>query len=245
VKNPRITLVLLALALSVSACGGSQTCPTLDEDALADRVAERVVARLIAASNDHAPSGGGAMDEGNARVDVTPRPGAPSQGSADAPVTIVVFSDFQCPFCSRLLPALSRVRETYGERVRIVFMNYPLPFHEHAQLAAEAGLEVHAQLGDEAFFAFHDLVFAAAPAITRTDLEALAGQIPRLDIVRFRRALDTHVHAGTVSADMAIADASLSAMGTPTSVVNGVVISGAQPFESFRDVIDAALAEAP
>jgi protein-disulfide isomerase len=171
-----------------------------------------------------------------------PIDGAPARGPADALVTIVAFSDFQCPFCSRVTPTLERILTEYGDDVRLVFRNNPLPFHVHAQPAAEAALEAYAQRGDDAFWQMHDLLFANQTTLEREDLERFAGEV-HLDMQRFRRALDQHTHAGAITADQDLAR-QLGATGTPSFFINGRNLRGAQPFESFQALIDTELAAA-
>jgi protein-disulfide isomerase len=172
---------------------------------------------------------------------VPDRPGAPSLGSASAPVTIQLFSDFQCPFCVRLKPTLEAVLAAYPGRVRVVWRNYPLPFHADARPAAEAALEAQAQGGDSLFWQMHEKLFENPRALDRASLERHAQELG-LDVARFRQALDDHRHAAAIDADIAAADATGLSMGTPTCFVNGRAIQGAQPLDAFRAAIDRALA---
>ncbi|MEO6603568.1 MAG: thioredoxin domain-containing protein, partial [Polyangiaceae bacterium] len=104
-------------------------------------------------------SAAGVPDQSTASVPVSARD--PQWGSPDAPVTIVAVSDFQCPFCSRVEPTLKQVRDTYGpKKVRMVWKNNPLPFHNNARPAAEAAMAVFGLKGSEAFWKFHDTAFA-------------------------------------------------------------------------------------
>jgi protein-disulfide isomerase len=151
------------------------------------------------------------------------------------------FSDFQCPFCSRIEPNLQTVLRQYGDRIRLVWRDYPLPFHVHAMLAAEAAREIYAQRGNDAFWRFHDLLFQNQSALERADLERYAQQVGA-NLARFRRALDQHTHLAAVREDIAAAEASGVSMGTPATFVNGHVVMGAQPAEAFQRVIDAELA---
>ncbi len=188
-----------------------------------------------------APSRGAVAEEDPVyRVPIVGRP--PTRGPDDALVTIVTFSDFQCPFCRRVLPTLNEVVERYGADVRIVWMNNPLPFHQNAGPAAEAALEIHRQQGDEAFWRFHDLLFENQRALSRADLERYAQSVGA-DMTAFRRALDDHPHEPTIEAQQALA-AQLGARGTPGFFINGRQLRGAQPLARFVEVIDGALAEA-
>jgi hypothetical protein len=123
-----------------------------------------------------------------------------------------------------------------------VWRDYPLPFHQNAMQAAEAAREVFAQRGNDAFWRFHDLLFAHQRdgGLERPGLEQYATQVG-VDIGRFRSALDQHTHQAAIRADIAAADATGADMGTPATFVNGVLVSGAQPFAAFQTAIDAAL----
>jgi protein-disulfide isomerase len=167
---------------------------------------------------------------------------APALGPATALVTVVAFSDFQCPFCARVEPTLAQLRERYGRDLRVVWRNNPLPFHPNAMPAAEAALEARAQRGDEAFWQMHDLVFANQRALERADLERYAAQVG-LDLARFRSALDQHAHRATIERDMGLA-LRLNAEGVPNFFINGTNVVGAQPLERFTAVIDQVLARA-
>jgi protein-disulfide isomerase len=168
----------------------------------------------------------------------------PSRGDANAPVTLQVFSDFQCPFCSRLVPTLETLEREYQGRIRIVWRNYPLPFHQNAREAHRAALEVFRQGGDRRFWQYHDLLFANQRALARDDLLRYARRIPGIDAAALTAALDRDRHDATIDADMdAVRDAG-ARIGTPSVFVNGRLVQGAQPVERFRTAIDRALAEA-
>jgi protein-disulfide isomerase len=167
-------------------------------------------------------------------------PDAPSHGSRHAPVTMLYVSDFQCPFCARVAPTVARLEERYGERLRVVWMNYPLPFHQNAMPAAEAAMEAHAQQGDRGFWRMYETLFANQRALTADDLERYAQQ-QGLNLSRFRAAMRDHRHQATIRRDMSAITASGSSVGTPTFFINGRKLSGAQPFERFTAAIDRAL----
>lgn len=170
-------------------------------------------------------------------------PSAPTRGTSTAPVTVQVFSDFECPFCSRLLPALDQISHQYGRRVRIVWRNYPLAMHPNAFLAAEAAMEVFAQRGNDGFWAFHDLLFAHQRTLTRPDLERYASQVRGVNMTRFRSALDQHIHQARVQQDIDAVTASGLRIGTPTVLIDDEVVEGAQPLPRFTEVIDRHLAD--
>jgi protein-disulfide isomerase len=133
-------------------------------------------------------------------------------------------------------PTVEQILSTYAGRVRFVFKNYPLSFHQNAQIAAEAGLAAHAQ---GRFWEMHDTMFRNQQQLTRPDLERYAQQIG-LNMARFKADLDTGRWKDAVSADMKAAPGQI---GTPTFFVNGRKISGALPFDSFKSVIDEELAK--
>jgi protein-disulfide isomerase len=164
---------------------------------------------------------------------------SPVQGPKTAKVTIVEWSDFQCPFCSKAVPTLKKIEETYGKDVRVVFRHQPLPFHSNAKLAAEASMAAHAQ---GKFWEYHDKLFANQTALDRASLEKYAGEIG-LDLTKFKSALDNGTFRSRVEADAA-AGASVGASGTPTFFINGRQVVGAMPFESFKPVIDDEIQKA-
>jgi protein-disulfide isomerase len=172
-----------------------------------------------------------------------PIDGAPVLGPDDALVTVVVFSDFQCPFCSRVEPTLAQLRSEYGRDLRIVWMNNPLPFHQNAEPAAEAAMEIFAQTGARGFWAFHDLLFENQQHLERADLERYAATIRGVHMRHFRAALDGHSHRAAIEANQALAR-SLGASGTPSFFINGRNLRGAQPIESFRTLIDEVRSQA-
>ena len=107
---------------------------------------------------------GSTPDQSAASVPVSAKD--PQKGRADAPVTIVQISEFQCPFCARVLPTMKQVEDTYKDQVRLVFKHNPLPFHNRARPAAEAAAAVFGVAGSKAFWKFHDLAFANQQNLT-------------------------------------------------------------------------------
>lgn len=167
---------------------------------------------------------------------------APFKGAANAKVTIVELADFQCPFCKRVEVDLASVLLQYSGKVKLVWLDKPLPMHQDAQLAAEAAQEALRQKGNTGFWSMHDKLFANQANLKRDDLERYASDLG-LDGLRFATALDERTHRATVEASSRMADdAHIS--GTPTFVINGYLVSGAQPARKFRRVIDLALSEA-
>lgn len=167
----------------------------------------------------------------------------PTWGSRNAPVTIVEFAEFQCPFCSKLEPTLQQIRDTYGpETVRFVWKHNPLAFHPNARPAAEAAAGVFALGGSAAFWQFHDTAFKNQTVLSPESYASWARDAG-VDGASFDRGMAAHAWAAKVDADQALAKR-LSAVGTPASFVNGVSITGSQPFDKWKVLIDAELAKA-
>ncbi|MDH5674903.1 MAG: DsbA family protein [Myxococcales bacterium] len=162
---------------------------------------------------------------------------APSFGAADAPVVLVEFSDFQCPYCAKAAETVQGIKEKYGDRVRFVFRQFPLSFHEHAAVAAQASLAAHAQ---GKFWEYHDLLFANQGALAGSDLRAYAERLG-LDLKAFDAALEDENLSAKVSADMALGDR-VQVNGTPTLFVNRRRVPNALDLEEVSEAIDGALA---
>ncbi len=161
-------------------------------------------------------------------------------GDADALVTLVEFSDFQCPFCARVMPTLKRVHETYGDRVRIVWKDFPLTaIHPQAFKAAEAGQCAREQ---GKFWEYHDRLFGNQQALEPESLKKYAAEVG-LDEEQFNACMDTAKYGDRVQEQMGIG-ARLGVSSTPTVFVNGRLVSGAQPYEVFAEIIDEELERA-
>lgn len=162
----------------------------------------------------------------------------PSIGPSTAPVTIVEFSDFQCPFSKRSAGVLKQVREAYGQNVRVVYRDYPAPNHVYAGKAAEAA-QCAAVQGK--FWVYHDLLFEQQQPGSPWDLIQLARQAG-MDLSEFSRCIDTRQYAEEVEHDLR--DALRHGItSTPTFFINGHPLVGTRSFDDFRTVIDRALAE--
>lgn len=163
----------------------------------------------------------------------------PVKGSAQAPVTIVEFSDFQCPYCARSQAVLQQIRATYGDSVRFVFKQLPLDMHRDARRAAEASL-CAADQGK--FWELHDWMFSQPNQLAEAQLIEQAGALG-LDVERFKQCLTGGEKAALVNRDVQAAQ-ELGISGTPAFVINGRMVMGAQPFEAFKEVIDDELGRA-
>jgi len=161
----------------------------------------------------------------------------PAKGPESAPVTIVEFSDFECPFCSRVNPTLDDVMKNYGDKVRIVFRQFPLPMHSNAKKAGEASLCADDQ---GKFWEMHDALFADQKALGIDALKAKAVNLS-LDASVFDECLDSGKYAQQVETDLE-EGAAAGVTGTPAMFVNGRFISGAVPYDQLSAVIDEELA---
>lgn len=159
--------------------------------------------------------------------------GAPVRGPEDAPITIVEFSDFQCPFCSRVHPTLQKLLATYPDKLRLVFKHNPQPIHPDAALAHRASLAAEQQ---DQFWEMHDKLFTSGRDLSRPTLVEHARDLD-LDIVRFKRDLDSTVLIAQLDREVGEAEA-LGITGMPTFFINGRVVSGAQPYENFKALIE-------
>ena len=165
---------------------------------------------------------------------------APSFGPAVAKVTIVEWSDFQCPFCSRAAPLVEQLRQTYPKDVRFVFQHLPLPMHPDAPLAAKAGVAAQAQ---GKFWQMHDWMYAHQRELDRASLEKAAASFG-MDLAKFRAALDSPATEAKVAADKQAASA-VGVQATPTFFVNGREHVGGWPaFDQLKAEIDKEIARA-
>lgn len=173
------------------------------------------------------------------RVDILTN-GAPFKGTEKAPVTIVKFEDFECPFCKNVQPALATVLKQYDGKVRVVHKDLPLEaIHPQAQLAAEAARCARDQ---GKFWEYHDTLYANVPKLGAADLKAYAKNMS-LDASKFDECLARNKYRAAVQKDLS-EGVQLGITGTPTFFINGREISGALPVESFAAIIDEELGQA-
>ena len=162
-----------------------------------------------------------------------------SKGPDDAPVVIVEFSDFECPYCGRATATLAALMDRYPDRIRFVYKDFPLPNHPNAFKAAEAGHCAHEQ---DRFWEYHDRLFAMQDALDVESLKTYADELG-LDTGAFNACLDDGRHAESVDREMA-AGRSYGATSTPTLFINGRPVLGALPLDAFdrivREELDAA-----
>jgi protein-disulfide isomerase len=171
-------------------------------------------------------------------------PHNPTWGSRTARVTIVEFADFQCPYSRKVRETLVALREKYGpDDLRIVWKNYPLPFHASARPLAMAAAAVFELAGKDAFWRFHDSPFARQASQSSDSYEPLAAAAGVSDLGTLRAGIAANLWADAIDADMRDAT-SLGVAGTPSFFVNGVFLNGAQPRDVFEKTIDEQIAKA-
>ena len=160
----------------------------------------------------------------------------PARGPANAAVTIVEFSDFQCPYCGREFPVIERLMKEYDGKVRLVFRHFPLDFHPFAAKAAEAGMCAQDQ---GKFWELHDKMFTNQQKLAVEDLKGYAKSLG-MDAAKFDKCLDSGEKKPAVDEDMKAGTAA-GVNGTPAFFINGLFVNGAQPYEQMKQTIDREL----
>ena len=163
----------------------------------------------------------------------------PALGPAAAPIAIVEYSDFQCPYCQQLTGTIERLQAAYGDDVRLVFKDYPLPNHAQAFKAAEAGHCAHEQ---DKFWELHDTMFANQDALAVEDLKRHAGALG-MDQAAFDACLDSGRHAARVNGNLREGQEH-GVQSTPTVFINGRTVLGAAPYVLFEQIIEEELERA-
>ncbi len=199
-----------------------------------------IYAEILAVADSPAPrnaaAGTGSPDP--ATNYAVPAADRPVLGPIDAPVTIIVFSDFQCPFCARVQPVLEQLRAGHPDEVRVVFRNLPLAFHQHARELAKVALAADAQ---GKFWPMHDLIFARKE-MNAANWKPLAKRL-RLNAGKMIRVMNSEEVEQKIVEDEAAAKA-FGVNGTPSFFINGRFIGGAQPIEGFERIVNEELVKA-
>lgn len=207
---------------------------------------DRIYARMAAANFEEAKVQDDSKDDDDDKPDTAvwkvPVGASPVRGSSAALVTIVEFADYQCPFCKRVQPTLERLRADYGDRVRFVWKDDPLPFHKRAMPAAELARSARAQKGDAAFWSMHDQLFDSQDHLEDADLEQLA-RAASLDVAKYEAAVKSRAFAKSIEDDRSLAD-DVEAAGTPHFFVNGRRLVGAIPYDKLKSLVDEELTKA-
>ncbi len=163
----------------------------------------------------------------------------PAKGETTAPVTIVEFSDYECPFCGRAEPTVKELLAKYPGKIRLVYRDYPLPMHPKAPKAAEAAHCAADQGGDAKYWQMHDKLIASNGKLDVPDLKAAARDVG-LDGGKFDHCLDSGEKAKLVEMHKKAGD-EVGVSGTPAFFINGHPLSGAQPLEAFTAIVDQEL----
>src|SRR4029079_3834379 len=154
-----------------------------------------------------------------------------AKGPKSAPLEVIIFSDFQCPFCSRVEPTLAQMEKEYGNKVRFVWKNYPLPFHNNAEPAAEAAMAAHAQ---GKFWQMHDKLFQNQQALDQAALDKYAQDLG-LNMAKYKADVEAKKFKGAIEAETKEGQA-VGVNGTPAVFINGRKISGAYPCETVQKI---------
>ena len=171
-----------------------------------------------------------------------PVDGSPFRGPHDAPVTIVVFEDFECGSCRRGLALLRDLEQQYPGQLRVVFKHNPLSYHAHALAAAVAAEEARNQGGDELFWKMHDALLEAYDRLDESKIEGTAFSLG-MQVQELRTAIRDGRHDGRIEADRRLA-LQLDGPATPTFYINGRKMPGVYPVDDFRPLIEQAIKDA-
>lgn len=163
--------------------------------------------------------------------------GAPSKGNPNAPIQIIEFSEFQCPFCKKTRPTIEQILTTYKDKVHYSFRDFPLSFHK---LARKAAVAAHCAGAQGKYWEYNDMLFENQRELGLESLKKYAKDLG-LDSNKFEACLVSDTYEDMIDESMADA-AKAGVTGTPAYFINGIFISGAQPFEKFQEIIDEELA---
>ncbi len=233
--------VIAPLALAIGVCVAllvAVSLPANSQQPLDKTAVEQIVADYIAANGEKLKESLIAAERKAQQAAVADviKPNTPVRGPANAPVTIIEFGDFECPFCARVQPTLAALEKAYAGKVRFAFKQMPLPFHANAKPAAYAALAAHKQ---GKYWEFAERLWANPAQMNEANYVKIATDL-KLNMTRFNRDRASPEIAAQVEADMADAQKA-GARGTPFFFINGEPMSGALPEAEFRAVIDAAL----
>ena len=219
---------------------GGQIPPETTFESLKDRISQALINQQRQGQMQKVV--GDLQKQANLKLDL-PQPRiqvaaeGPTRGPKDAPITIVEFSDFECPYCGSAFETVEQVMNAYAGKVRLVYRQFPLSFHPHAAKAAEASL-CAADQGK--FWEYHDVLFKNQKKLEPTDLKVHATEVG-IDAQKFGQCLDSGDKKKAVDADQQ-AGLAAGVGGTPAFFINGIFLNGAQPIDEFKKVIDGELA---
>jgi protein-disulfide isomerase len=172
------------------------------------------------------------------QVNVEPGQGTPMWGNANAKVTVVEFSDFQCPFCGRADATVQELKKKYNGKIKLYYRNFPLPMHKDARPAAEAAMCVYDQ-GNDKFWKFSEILFKNQDKLDAANLAKFAKQVGA-DDKKLADCVASKKFSSKVQEDMQYGE-KIGVRSTPTFFINGQLVSGAVPIETFSEVIDDEL----
>lgn len=172
------------------------------------------------------------------RLDDQVGPDNPSRGPVDAPITIITYSEFQCPYCKKAAKTISQVMDAYPDQIRVIFKNLPLQFHDDAIPAAYSAL---AAMRQGKFWEYHDVLFTDGTPLNEESYRKIANTL-ELDLEQFDSDRQSEEIAEQVREDMERAK-TLNLNATPSFIINGVLVQGARPLEYFSKIIDRLLQE--
>ncbi|HEX2859949.1 MAG TPA: thioredoxin domain-containing protein [Alphaproteobacteria bacterium] len=232
-KNLLITTALL----SATAFGAfAQAAP------LTRAQVEDIVKQYIASHGDEVLAGINAAQQKKQAEAIGKiiRPYTPTKGPATAPVTIIEFADFECPFCYKTEPTIEQLQKTYGDKIRWVAKYLPLDFHKHAMPAAQAAAAAHLQ---GKYWPFAQAIFSQQDKLGDKLYTDTAKSL-KLDMKKFDADRNSDAVKANIVQDLQDAE-SVGARGTPYFLINGKALSGALPLEEFTKIIDAELKGSP
>jgi len=238
-----------AALVLLPACQNPQSMAKVQETLTQINDQQKEILAKLGKLEEQVAKGGG----GKPGANQGPRPGQPDpastykvpladayfKGPATAKVTIITWSDFQCPYCKRVNPTMEQIEKEYGEQVRVAFKHNPLPMHNRALPAAQAA-EAAGRQGK--FWEMHDLLFENARDLTDENFAKWAGEL-KLDVEKFKKDLEDPAIKKKIE-EQQKEGSTLGARGTPAFFVNGRFLSGAQPFDAFKALIDEEMKKA-
>ena len=163
----------------------------------------------------------------------------PILGKKSAPVAVVEFSDFQCPYCAKGSKIMHDLKKKYGNKIKVAFKNFPLSFHRQAKGAAHAGLCVFEQSNDR-FWDLHDHMFDNQQSLKEEELELAVAKLEGINLDSYKKCMKSKKYTASIDQDIAQGN-KLGIKSTPTFFVNGKLVNGAQPIEVFSELIEEDL----
>lgn len=232
IRVVRTTLILGTLALAFNLAGCQKVADRYIDDYL-ERNGPKVMAKLQGRQRQMDGAQMEAQFDQQLKNPVQiPIGASPVLGTADAPITLVEFSDFECPFCSRVVPTIKQLQQEYPGKIKVVFKHLPLPMHQNAKLAAQASIAAQNQ---GKFWEMHDKIFANQKGITDASVKQWAKEL-KLDLAKFNKDLKAPATIARIDEDMRIAN-SIGARSTPTFYLNGAQVRGALPVDVWKKFI--------